>query len=106
MFRDTNEFLLHLARQRGKLRRGGIPDIGSAAKVVLQDWNSGKIPYYTLPPAIDKNNEILDSTIVSTWSKEFNLNEVCSEMEDQTILLGVRSENDFDSSAILMANSN
>ncbi|RIA98011.1 guanine nucleotide-binding protein-like 3 [Glomus cerebriforme] len=103
MFRDTNEFLLHLARQRGKLRRGGIPDIDSAAKIVLQDWNSGKIPYYTIPPAIDKNNVILDSTIVSTWSKEFNFDEVCNEAEDKKILTDVKSENDFDNSAIVMS---
>ncbi|CAB4384524.1 unnamed protein product [Rhizophagus irregularis] len=96
MFRDVNEFLLHLARQRGKLKHGGIPDIDSAAKIVLQDWNSGKIPYYTIPPVIDKNNAILDSTIVSTWSKEFNLNETCNEVEDQNILSGSKSESDFD----------
>jgi nuclear GTP-binding protein len=102
MFRDTNEFLLNLARQRGKLRRGGIPDIDSAAKIVLQDWNSGKIPYYTIPPATDKNNAILDSTIVSTWNAEFNLDEVCNETEDQNILTGAKNEKDFGSSAIIM----
>lgn len=96
MFRDINEFLLHLAHQRGKLKHGGIPDIDSAAKIVLQDWNSGKIPYYTIPPVIDKNNAILDSTIVSTWSKEFNLNETCNEIEDRNILSGSKSESDFD----------
>ncbi|CAI2164542.1 3340_t:CDS:2 [Funneliformis geosporum] len=102
MFRNTNEFLLLLARQRGKLRRGGIPDIDSAAKIVLHDWNSGKIPYYTVPPTTAKDNVILDSTIVSTWSKEFNLNEVCNETEDQTILASVKTNNDFGSSAIVM----
>lgn len=96
MFRDVNEFLLHLARQRGKLKHGGIPDIDSAAKIVLQDWNSGKIPYYTIPPVINENNAILESTIVSTWSKEFNLNEACNEIEDQNILSGSKSESDFD----------
>ncbi len=102
MFRDTNEFLLHLARQRGKLKRGGIPDIDLAAKIVLQEWNVGKIPYYTIPPKTAKNNVILDSTIVSTWSKEFNLDEVCNETEDRTLLAGIKSKNDFGSSAIVM----
>ncbi|CAG8616116.1 9708_t:CDS:2 [Funneliformis caledonium] len=101
MFRHTNEFLLHLARQRGKLRRGGIPDLDSAAKIVLHDWNSGKIPYYTVPPTAAKDNVILGSTIVSTWSKEFNLDEVCNESEDQTILASVKTKNDFGSSAIV-----
>jgi len=55
-----------------------------------------------MPPATDKSNRILDSTIVSTWSNEFNLDEVCNETEDQTILTGINSEKDFGSSAIIM----
>src|SRR5688572_30821221 len=102
MFRDTNEFLLLLARQRGKLKRGGVPDIDSAAKIVLQDWNSGKIPYYTIPPETARDNMILDSSIVSTWSKEFNLDEVCNKIEDQTLLNSVKSKNDFGSSNIIV----
>ncbi|RHZ47322.1 hypothetical protein Glove_585g11 [Diversispora epigaea] len=99
MFIDTNEFLIHVARQRGKLRRGGIPCVESAAKIVLQDWNSGKIPYYTTPPAI---NKILNSEIVTSWGKEFNLDEVCNETEDKVFLDGLKSRNDF-GGAIIMA---
>ncbi|KAF0458846.1 guanine nucleotide-binding protein-like 3 [Gigaspora margarita] len=50
MFRDVNDFLIHVARQRGKLKRGGIPNIDAAARIILQDWNSGNIPYFTTPP--------------------------------------------------------
>lgn len=34
------------------MRQGGIPDLEAAAVSVLRDWNSGKIPYYSAPPAI------------------------------------------------------
>jgi len=30
--------------------QGGVLDLDAAARVVLQDWTSGKIPYLSLPP--------------------------------------------------------
>jgi nuclear GTP-binding protein len=44
-----------------------------AAKIVMQDWNAGKIPFYTMPP---ENKSIIESSVVQQWSKEFNLDEV------------------------------
>jgi ribosome biogenesis GTPase A len=38
-FANINEFLALLAKRRGMLRKGGVPDINKAAKIVLQDWN-------------------------------------------------------------------
>jgi len=49
-FRDIIEFLGHIARNRGKLKKGGIPDVNAAAKLVLYDWQAGKIPFIQLPP--------------------------------------------------------
>jgi nuclear GTP-binding protein len=49
-FNTTQEFLALVARKRGKLMKGGIPDYDKAAKVVLHDWNNGKITYHTEPP--------------------------------------------------------
>ena len=46
-FNTVNEFLASVARKTGKLIKGGIPDTKAAAKIVLRDWNNGKIPYYT-----------------------------------------------------------
>lgn len=47
---DTEDFLAQLARSGGRLLRGGEPDANTAAKMVLYDWQRGKIPYFTLPP--------------------------------------------------------
>ncbi|CAG8732274.1 7096_t:CDS:2, partial [Cetraspora pellucida] len=68
MFKDANDFLIHVARQRGKLKRGGIPDIEATARIVLQDWNSGKISYYTMPPTSTEDPIAVDSKIVQ-WSE-------------------------------------
>ena len=47
---DTTDFLTQLARNSGKLLRGGEPDLNTAARMVLYDWQRGKIPYFALPP--------------------------------------------------------
>ena len=43
------EFLTKLAFARGKLLKGGEPDLDGLAKTVLRDWQYGKIPYLTQP---------------------------------------------------------
>lgn len=42
-----------IAKRMGKLLRGGEPDQESIAKIMLNDWIRGKIPYFAMPP--DKN---------------------------------------------------
>lgn len=51
-FSDSTSFLRHVAEARGKIRKGGAPDLDAAARAVLQDVRSGKVPFYTLPPPI------------------------------------------------------
>eukprot|EP00817_Percolomonadidae_sp_ATCC50343_P005936 CAMPEP_0117427928 /NCGR_PEP_ID=MMETSP0758-20121206/7719_1 /TAXON_ID=63605 /ORGANISM="Percolomonas cosmopolitus, Strain AE-1 (ATCC 50343)" /LENGTH=343 /DNA_ID=CAMNT_0005213941 /DNA_START=255 /DNA_END=1282 /DNA_ORIENTATION=+ len=52
--RGVNNFLEALANQRGRLKPHGKPDYQAAARIVLQDWNQGKIPFFTLPPQRDQ----------------------------------------------------
>ncbi|XP_031375293.1 nuclear/nucleolar GTPase 2 [Punica granatum] len=47
---DENDFLVQLCRATGKLLRGGEPDLTTAAKMVLHDWQRGKIPFFVPPP--------------------------------------------------------
>ncbi|GAQ91582.1 Nucleolar GTP-binding protein 2 [Klebsormidium nitens] len=53
---DDLDFLTQLAKQTGKLGKGGEPDVQTAAKMVLFDWQRGKIPFFTPPP---KDEEFL-----------------------------------------------
>jgi nuclear GTP-binding protein len=46
----ADDFLDILARSKGRLLKGGEPDIEGAAKVVLGDWVRGRIPYFVAPP--------------------------------------------------------
>jgi len=89
-FNTTQEFLIHVARARGRIRKGGLPDISGSAKSVIRDWTSGRIPYYTVPPALpttsnpsgttENDTVMLDSVaqakedaIVSEFAPEFDL---------------------------------
>lgn len=51
-FDNHIEFLGQFARKRGKLGRGGIADMNAAAKAIVKDWTSGKIPAWAVPPEI------------------------------------------------------
>ncbi|KAH7402821.1 NUC091 domain-containing protein [Pyrenochaeta sp. MPI-SDFR-AT-0127] len=47
---DAVTFLEILCRKSGRLLKGGEADIDGAAKMVLNDWIRGKIPWFTPPP--------------------------------------------------------
>merc|ERR1719468_1048671 len=72
-FSDTAEFLAKLAIASGKLKKGGVPDRNLAARIVLQDWTTGKIKYFTHPP--EKKTES-SSQIVTEFSKDFSLEDL------------------------------
>lgn len=46
---DHVDFLEKLARRSGKLLKKGEPDIAIAARMVLNDWQRGKLPFYVPP---------------------------------------------------------
>lgn len=70
-FKGADQFLQQVAQVRGKLRKGGTPDMQASARVVLQDWNDGRIPYFTSPPSRG-NEEHAAAEVVDRWSKEFD----------------------------------
>ncbi|KAJ2518320.1 nuclear GTP-binding protein nug1 [Coemansia sp. RSA 1939] len=98
-FQDTRSFLVQLARQRGMLKRQGIADLESAARVVLNDWNKGKLPYYTLPPGMKKTTAsgktaagdaavvhgAERAVVVSEWAKEFDIDALLGDMDSKVL---------------------
>lgn len=46
----STDFLEQLCRKQGRLLKGGEPDLDGCAKLVLNDWIRGKIPWFTPPP--------------------------------------------------------
>ena len=49
-FANYKEFLVSLAETKGKLKKGGIYDLEAVARILIQDWNTGKLRYFVAPP--------------------------------------------------------
>lgn len=52
-WKDSVDFLEKLAQRSGRLLKGGEPDISSVAKMVLNDWQRGKLPFFVCPPGFE-----------------------------------------------------
>lgn len=50
---DDEDFLIQLCKLSGKLLKGGEPDLKTAAKMVLHDWQRGRIPFFVPPPKLE-----------------------------------------------------
>ncbi|CVK83190.1 related to nuclear GTPase [Fusarium mangiferae] len=86
----TTDFLVQVARKRGRLGRGGIPNLSAAAMTVVTDWRDGRIQGWVEPPvlAVESTTTASKSTIknagedevaadqkqiVTEWAAEFKL---------------------------------
>jgi len=56
-YKNHIEFLELLARKGGRLLHGGEPDVDGVAKMVLNDFLRGKIPWFTPPPLLEGPEE-------------------------------------------------
>eukprot|EP01043_Picozoa_sp_COSAG02_P033461 COSAG02_NODE_2285_length_9220_cov_87.964368_4_plen_486_part_00 len=86
-FRSTNDFLLQIAEKQGKVKKGGVLDMEKAARTVLEDWNSGRIPYYTVPDPEEVTGEHIESEIVTEWSSSFDIDALVEREEAEIKVL-------------------
>ncbi|KAF2401428.1 hypothetical protein EJ06DRAFT_581564 [Trichodelitschia bisporula] len=76
----TSDFLVQVARKRGRLGRGGVPNVHAAAQTVITDWRDGRIQGWMDPPvlAVVTGSEVGTGSedqkmVVQEWAKEFKL---------------------------------
>lgn len=70
----TADFLIQVARKRGRLGKGGVPNLHSAAMGVLMDWRDGRIRGWVEAPKVEDRAESKDQKeIVKEWKEEFKL---------------------------------
>jgi len=81
-YNSPEEFISHVAHKRGKIKKGGVPNLIAAARTVLKDWVTGAIPYYTLPPAHTASAHD-STTIITSWNKEFDLDQVAKGQDEE-----------------------
>merc|ERR1712063_231380 len=51
---DVEDFLAQYAKKTGKLLKGAEPDTATVAKMILHDWQRGRIPFFSCPPFDDE----------------------------------------------------
>uniref|UniRef100_A0A671WA72 Nucleolar GTP-binding protein 2 n=1 Tax=Sparus aurata TaxID=8175 RepID=A0A671WA72_SPAAU len=54
---SAEDFLEKLAMRTGKLLKGGEPDLSTVSKMVLNDWQRGRIPFFVKPPGPEGDRE-------------------------------------------------
>lgn len=54
---SAEDFLEKLALRTGKLLKGGEPDLSTVSKMVLNDWQRGRIPFFVKPPGPEGEDE-------------------------------------------------
>jgi nuclear GTP-binding protein len=88
---DPDEVLDKLARMKGRLLKGGEPDLDGVAKILLSDWVRGKIPYFVPPP---ERPEELNKTEEARKKKEEakgkRKSQAVVEQEERLHAIGVR----------------
>ena len=68
----TTDFLLQVARSRGRLGKGGVPNLHAAAMTVITDWRDGRIQgWVEAPTPEESSNERKE--VVTEWGAEFNV---------------------------------
>jgi len=82
-------FLAMVARSYGRVLKGGIPDKQGAARAVLRDWNSGKIPYYTPAPKVTVQAE--EAVIVKSFGTVFDVTK-----HDEAIMKSLKDSDEMD----------
>ncbi|KAL9039661.1 MAG: hypothetical protein Q9214_004786 [Letrouitia sp. 1 TL-2023] len=68
----TTDFLVQVARRRGRLGKGGVPNLSAAAMTVITDWRDGRIQGWTDAPTLQASSSD-QKEIVSEWAAEFKL---------------------------------
>ncbi|KAH0422332.1 hypothetical protein CKAH01_06739 [Colletotrichum kahawae] len=92
----TTDFLVQVARKRGRLGRGGVPNIAAAAMTVVTDWRDGRIQGWVEAPVLAVQGDAKDAnvaahigndaaapdqkTIVTEWAKEFNIDDLFADL--------------------------
>lgn len=86
----TTDFLVQVARKRGRLGKGGVPNIKAAGMAVVTDWRDGRIQGWVEPPVLavasgdaPAGNKVKSAggeevtpdqkEIVTEWAAEFKL---------------------------------
>jgi nuclear GTP-binding protein len=80
---SPTDFLNQYAKRTGKLLKGGEADVNTVAKMILQDWQRGKIPYFVAPPTTETAPLSIPDEAVPLIEQNFNNIQISPELFDE-----------------------
>lgn len=96
---DSEDFLSQLGAKNGKLLKGGEADISLCARMVLNDWQRGKIPYYKPPAGFEVPLSVSEKELEPITKRvELNVAEE-SDSDDETENATLPGEEDDDATS-------
>lgn len=90
-FRNSLEFLTLLAKKRGYLQKGGVPNTEQAATAFLADWTGAKMSYHCKAAESHSRPAYLSDTVVAEMQNGWDLNKLKTGNEET--LKGVKFPN-------------
>lgn len=84
---EAETFLDKLARMKGRLLKGGEPDLDSVAKIMLSDWVRGRTPFFVPPP---ERSEELNKAEAKAAAKKDAKGKAKAVEEPQERTMGVK----------------
>ncbi|XP_073174016.1 nucleolar GTP-binding protein 2 isoform X3 [Lepidochelys kempii] len=78
-WKNAEDFLEKLAFRTGKLLKGGEPDMQTVSKMVLNDWQRGRIPFFVKPPNAEPVPQPSSSLEVAAVPSQADSDEQSSE---------------------------
>ncbi|XP_068924064.1 nucleolar GTP-binding protein 2 [Petaurus breviceps papuanus] len=96
---NAEDFLGKLAFRTGKLLKGGEPDLQTVGKMVLNDWQRGRIPFFVKPPNAEppSASQFPAFPAVSTASPHETKEEVGESESQETAAVAERNEEEKES---------
>uniref|UniRef100_A0A672HC07 Nucleolar GTP-binding protein 2 n=1 Tax=Salarias fasciatus TaxID=181472 RepID=A0A672HC07_SALFA len=93
---SAEDFLEKLAFRTGKLLKGGEPDLATVSKMVLNDWQRGRIPFFVKPPGPEGDQGVRKGNFNVQEEEQDNPDATSEQQQDrqkeqvQKILANVR----------------
>uniref|UniRef100_A0A8C7TJU8 Nucleolar GTP-binding protein 2 n=1 Tax=Oncorhynchus mykiss TaxID=8022 RepID=A0A8C7TJU8_ONCMY len=89
---SPEDFLEKLAMRMGKLLKGGEPDLTCVSKMVLNDWQRGRIPFFVKPPGCEEDYSLPPSVEGAPEATECVQEEGATEEQCKEMVAAVSAE--------------
>ncbi|XP_074832427.1 nucleolar GTP-binding protein 2 isoform X1 [Carettochelys insculpta] len=80
-WKNAEDFLEKLAFRTGRLLKGGEPDMQTVSKMVLNDWQRGRIPFFVKPPNAEPGPQLSSLKVAAAPSQADSDEPVASNTE-------------------------